>query len=131
MITDPVTLRADATLHDAEQLMNRFRFSGMPITDAEGRLVGILTNRDIRFCEAADYDRPVSEFMTSDRLITAEVGTTLEQAKAVLQKHRIEKLPLVDAEGFLRGLITVKDIQKRQEFPNATRDSGGRLRCAA
>jgi IMP dehydrogenase len=131
MITDPVTLRADATLHEAEQLMNRFRFSGMPITDAEGRLVGILTNRDIRFCEASDYDRPVSEFMTSERLVTGDVGTTLEQAKAVLQKHRIEKLPLVDADGFLRGLITVKDIQKRQEFPNATRDSAGRLRCAA
>jgi IMP dehydrogenase len=123
MITDPVTLRADATLHEAEQLMNRFRFSGMPITDADGRLVGILTNRDIRFCEAGDYDRPVSEFMTSERLVTGDVGTTLEQAKAVLQKHRIEKLPLVDADGFLRGLITVKDIQKRQEFPNATRDT--------
>jgi IMP dehydrogenase len=131
MITDPVTLRADATLHEAEELMNRFRFSGMPITDADGRLVGILTNRDIRFCEAADYERPVSEFMTAERLVTADVGTTLEQAKAVLQRHRIEKLPLVDADGFLRGLITVKDIQKRQEYPNATRDSAGRLRCAA
>jgi IMP dehydrogenase len=131
MITDPVTLLADATLHDAEALMNRFRFSGVPIVDADGRLVGILTNRDIRFCEPADYDRPVAEFMTSDRLITGTVGTTLEQAKAILQKHRIEKLPLVDDRGMLQGLITVKDIQKRQEFPNATRDSAGRLRCAA
>lgn len=131
MITDPVTLPATATLHDAEAIMRRFRFSGVPITDHGGRLVGILTNRDIRFCEAADYDRPVSDFMTATGLVTAEVGTTLEQAKAVLQKHRIEKLPLVDAEGHLRGLITVKDIQKRQKFPNATRDSGGRLRCAA
>jgi IMP dehydrogenase len=131
MITDPVTLFAGATLHDAEDLMHRFKFSGVPIIDQVGRLVGILTNRDIRFCEGSDFDRPVSEFMTSDGLVTAEVGTTLEQAKAVLQKHRIEKLPLVDADGFLRGLITVKDIQKRQEFPNATRDSGGRLRCAA
>jgi IMP dehydrogenase len=131
MITDPVTLPATATLHDAEALMHRFRFSGVPIVDATGRLVGILTNRDIRFCEPADFDRPVSEFMTSDGLVTAEVGTTLDEAKAVLQKHRIEKLPLVDADGFLRGLITVKDIQKRQEHPNATRDSAGRLRCAA
>ena len=131
MITDPVTLHAGATLHDAEALMNRFKFSGVPITDDAGRLVGILTNRDIRFCEPADYDRPVSEFMTREGLITAEVGTTLEQAKAVLQKYRIEKLPLVDANGFLRGLITVKDIQKRTDFPNATRDSAGRLRCAA
>jgi len=131
MITDPVTLRADATLHDAEDLMHRFRFSGMPITDASGRLVGILTNRDIRFCEPADFDRPVSEFMTSERLVTADVGTTLEQAKAILQQHRIEKLPLVDADGRLRGLITVKDIQKRQDHPNATKDGAGRLRCAA
>ena len=131
MITDPVTLHAGATLHDAEALMNRFRFSGMPITDDAGRLVGILTNRDIRFCEPGDYDRPVSEFMTASGLVTAEVGTTLEQAKVLLQKHRIEKLPLVDADGFLRGLITVKDIQKRQDHPNATRDGQGRLRCAA
>ncbi|MFZ4810467.1 MAG: IMP dehydrogenase [Ilumatobacteraceae bacterium] len=131
MITDPVTLSATATLHDAETLMRRFRFSGMPIVDDNGRLVGILTNRDIRFCEAADYDRPVREFMTADGLVTADVGTTLEEAKVVLQRHRIEKLPLVDADGFLRGLITVKDIQKRQEHPRATRDSAGRLRCAA
>ncbi len=131
MITDPVTLPATATLHDAEALMHRFRFSGVPIVDGTGRLVGILTNRDIRFCEPADYDRPVSEFMTSEGLVTAEVGTTLDEAKAVLQEHRIEKLPLVDADGFLRGLITVKDIQKRQEHPNATRDGAGRLRCAA
>ena len=131
MITDPVTLPATALLHEAESLMHRFRFSGVPIVDHEGRLLGILTNRDIRFCEPADFDRPISEFMTADGLVTAEVGTTLEQAKVVLQRHRIEKLPLVDADGFLRGLITVKDIQKRQEFPNATRDGAGRLRCAA
>jgi IMP dehydrogenase len=131
MITDPVTLPATALLHEAESLMHRFRFSGGPIVDHEGRLLGILTNRDIRFCEPADFDRPISEFMTADGLVTAEVGTTLEQAKVVLQRHRIEKLPLVDADGFLRGLITVKDIQKRQEFPNATRDGAGRLRCAA
>jgi IMP dehydrogenase len=131
MITDPVTLRAGAALHEAESLMNRFKFSGVPITDDDGRLVGILTNRDIRFCEAADYERPISDFMTSSGLVTAPVGTSLDEAKAILQRHRIEKLPLVDSSGRLAGLITVKDIQKRQEFPNASRDDAGRLRCAA
>ncbi len=131
MITDPVTLPRTATLFEAEELMNRFSFSGMPITDIDGQLVGILTNRDIRFCEGADYSRPVSEFMTGDRLITAPVGTTLDAAKAILQQYRIEKLPLVDEHGRLAGLITVKDIQKRLEFPLASRDSAGRLRCAA
>jgi IMP dehydrogenase len=118
-------------LDDAEHLMNRYKISGVPITDSEGVLVGILTNRDVRFCSADDYRRPVSEFMTSNELVTAPEGTTLEQAKVLLQKHRIEKLPLVDDKGRLRGLITVKDIMKRQEFPNATRDSAGRLRVAA
>jgi IMP dehydrogenase len=131
MITDPVTLPPSATLHEAEALMNRYKFSGVPITDPAGRLVGILTNRDTRFCSAEDYDRPVTEFMTSTGLVTAPAGTTLDQAKAVLQRHRIEKLPLVDDQGSLVGLITVKDILKRQEFPNATRDGAGRLRCAA
>ena len=131
MITDPVTLHATAALHEAESLMNRFKFSGVPIIDDDHRLVGILTNRDIRFCEPADYDRPLSEFMTSESLVTAPVGTSLDAAKAILQKFRIEKLPLVDDQGRLAGLITVKDIQKRQEFPNASRDEAGRLRCAA
>jgi IMP dehydrogenase len=131
MITDPVTLRPTASLQDAEDLMSRYSFSGVPITDDDGRLVGILTNRDIRFCSAQDYSRPVSEFMTSEDLITALEGTSLDQAKAMLQQHRIEKLPLVDADFMLRGLITVKDIMKRQEFPDATRDSAGRLRVAA
>ncbi len=131
MITDPVTLPPTATLADAEELMSRFKFSGMPITDADNRLVGILTNRDMRFCEPSDYQRLVTEFMTSERLITAKLGTTLHEAKAILQKYRIEKLPLVDDDDHLTGLITVKDIQKSQEFPNATQDSGGRLRCAA
>jgi IMP dehydrogenase len=131
MITDPVTLAPTAALHEAEALMHQFKFSGVPITDREGRLVGILTNRDIRFCEGADFDKPIAEFMTADRLVTAPVGTTLDEAKAILQRHRIEKLPLVDAGGRLAGLITVKDIQKRQEFPNASRDDAGRLRCAA
>jgi len=131
MITDPVTLAPTALLHEAEALMHRFRFSGVPITDPDGRLIGVLTNRDIRFCEGSDFERPVSEFMTSERLVTAAVGTSLDEAKAILQQHRIEKLPLVDNDGHLAGLITVKDIQKRLDFPNASRDSQGRLRCAA
>ena len=117
MITDPVTLSPTALLQDAEDLMAKFKFSGVPITDPDGRLVGILTNRDIRFCEGSDFERPVTEFMTADGLVTAEVGTSLDQAKAILQQHRIEKLPLVDSEGRLAGLITVKDIQKRLDFP--------------
>ncbi len=131
MITDPVTLPPTALLHEAESLMNRFKFSGVPITDDEGHLVGILTNRDIRFCEGADFDRPVTDFMTSSGLVTAAVGTSLDEAKLLLQQHRIEKLPLVDGVGCLAGLITVKDIQKRLDFPNASRDGRGRLRCAA
>jgi IMP dehydrogenase len=131
MITDPVTLRKEAKLFEAEELMSRFKFSGVPITDADGYLVGILTNRDLRFCEGSDYERPISEFMTSDRLITAKVGTSLDEAKKLLQQYRIEKLPLVDDDGKLAGLITVKDIQKRLDFPNASRDDRGRLRCAA
>ncbi len=131
MITDPVTLPPTATLADAEALMSRFKFSGMPITAPNGRLVGILTNRDMRFCKPSDYERLVTDFMTSDGLVTAREGTTLEEAKSILQRHRIEKLPLVDGDGHLRGLITVKDILKAQEFPHATHDEGGRLCCAA
>jgi IMP dehydrogenase len=99
MITDPVTLPPTATLDDAEVLMNRFKISGVPITDGDGVLVGILTNRDVRFCSVADYKRPVTDFMTGAGLVTAAEGTTLEQARALLQEHRIEKLPLVDAKG--------------------------------
>ncbi len=131
MISDPVTLTKEAKLFEAEALMNRFKFSGVPITNASGDLVGILTNRDIRFCEGSDYERPISEFMTSENLVTAKVGTSLDEAKVLLQKYRIEKLPLVDDDGKLAGLITVKDIQKRLDYPNASRDSRGRLRCAA
>jgi IMP dehydrogenase len=131
MITDPVTLPPTATLGDAEALMSKYRFSGVPVTDPTGRLVGILTNRDIRFASTEDFARPIADFMVSEQLITASVGTTLDEAKAVLQRYRIEKLPLVDDDGVLRGLITVKDIQKGQEYPNATRDSKGRLVCAA
>ncbi|MFN4294579.1 MAG: IMP dehydrogenase [Thermoflexales bacterium] len=130
MIVDPITLPPEATLREAEAIMARYRISGVPVT-RNHKLVGILTNRDIRFAEPSDYDRPVSEFMTSERLITAPVGTTLEQAQAILAKHRIEKLPLVDAQGNLKGLITVKDIQKRRDYPNAATDARGRLLCAA
>lgn len=131
MITDPVTLPPTALVGEAEALMSRFRFSGVPIVDQDHRLVGILTNRDLRFTSADDMARPVAELMTSERLITAPVGTSLDQAKALLQQYRIEKLPLVDEDGLLAGLITVKDIQKRLKFPDATQDDQGRLVVAA
>lgn len=129
MIVDPITLRPQATLAEAEGLMSRYRISGVPITDADGRLVGILTNRDTRFVKPGA--QPISDFMTSHHLITAPVGTTLEQAKEILHRHRIEKLPLVDDEGRLKGLITVKDIMKRIDYPQAVADGRGRLLCAA
>ena len=131
MITDPVTLSANATVAEADALMARYRFSGVPITDADGILVGILTNRDIRFVEPGDELRPVADFMTTEGLVTAPTGTTLQQAKSVLHRHRIEKLPLVDERGHLTGLITVKDLQKHREHPNASLDAKGRLRVAA
>jgi IMP dehydrogenase len=133
MIIDPLTLDPAATLQEAEDLMAKFHISGIPITEkgSGGKLVGILTNRDIRFLEPGDFRKPVSEFMTREKLVTAPVGTTLEQAKSILQKNRIEKLPLVDSNGRLKGLITVKDIQKKMDFPNAAIDSQGRLRTGA
>lgn len=132
MISDPITLPPSATLADASSIMERFHISGVPIIDPAGeKLVGILTNRDIRFTQPEDMQRPVSEFMTYERLITAELGTTLDQAKSILQKYRIEKLPLVDKDGHLKGLITVKDIQKKLQFPYAAKDSSGRLLVGA
>jgi len=132
MISDPITLPPGATLAEAEEIMARFHISGLPVVDPQTKkLVGILTNRDTRFTEPADMGRLVSEFMTSEKLITAKIGTTLEQAKEILKKHRIEKLPLVDDSGYLKGLITVKDIQKRQQFPNAAKDERGRLLVGA
>ena len=131
MISDPISLPPTATLADAEHLMATHKISGVPICEPDGRLVGILTNRDVRFCTADEYARPVIDFMTSDALVTATVGTTLEEAKSVLHEHRIEKLPLVDDDGRLRGLITVKDIDKQIEKPNATLDESGRLRVGA
>jgi IMP dehydrogenase len=129
MIVEPVTLPPEALVSDALALMARYHISGVPITDDDGRLVGILTNRDLRF--APDTSQPVSSLMTSTGLVTAPVGTTLEEAEATLHRHKIEKLPVVDAEGRLRGLITVKDITKRIEFPQATKDERGRLRVGA
>jgi len=128
MIVDPITLAPDRPLSEAVAIMDRYHISGVPITE-DGKLVGILTNRDIRF--RTDLDQPVGELMTRDGLITVPLGTTLEEAKDILHKHRIEKLPVVDEEGRLRGLITVKDIQKQIEFPNSTLDPQGRLRVGA
>ncbi|MBW7959078.1 MAG: IMP dehydrogenase [Candidatus Promineofilum sp.] len=129
MIVDPLTLRPESTLAEAEALMSRYHISGIPITDESGRLVGILTNRDIRFVTPGP--QPIAEFMTSEGLITAPVGTNLEEAKAILHQHRIEKLPLIDADGRLKGLITVKDILKKINYPNGATDERGRLLCAA
>jgi IMP dehydrogenase len=129
MIVDPVTLPPGALVSDAVALMERYHISGVPITDDGGRLVGILTNRDLRF--EKDLAQPVSALMTARDLVTAPVGTTLAEAEQLLHRHRIEKLPIVDAEGRISGLITVKDIQKRVEFPQATKDAQGRLRVGA
>jgi len=132
MITNPITLSPSSTLHDAETLMATFHISGVPIVDPQSeKLVGILTNRDIRFTNPEDMDRPVSDFMTSENMITAPINTSLEQAKQILQKYRIEKLPLVDTEGRLKGLITVKDIQKKRDYPNTATDQQGRLLVGA
>ncbi len=128
MITDPITLEPDAPLREALKVMQRFHISGIPITE-RGKLVGILTNRDIRF--ETDLDRPISALMTRDRLITVPVGTTLEQARDSLHRYKIEKLPVVDEHYMLRGLITMKDIQKKHLFPHAAKDEYGRLRVGA
>jgi len=128
MIVDPITLEPTHRLSDAVAIMERYHISGVPITE-EGKLVGILTNRDIRF--RTDFDQPIGDLMTREGLITVPLGTTLEEAKEILHRHRIEKLPVVDEEGRVRGLITVKDIQKQIEFPNATLDPQGRLRVGA
>lgn len=129
MIVDPITLERHATLADAEDLMRAYSISGVPIVEADGRLVGILTNRDMRF--ETDMHRPVSEVMTSQGLVTVPVGTTLETAVGILRRHKIEKLLVVDAGGYLKGLITIKDITKRLEYPSAAKDELGRLRVAA
>ncbi len=128
VITDPFFLSPKHIIQDAENLMARYKISGVPICE-DGKLVGILTNRDLRF--VTDYNRPIHEFMTSKNLITAPVGTSLDEAKMILAKHRIEKLPIVDEDGVLRGLITIKDIEKSTKYPNSAKDSNGRLLCGA
>src|SRR5438105_2994365 len=129
MIVDPVTMRPWQTIAEAMQVMEKYKISGVPVTDANGKLVGILTNRDLRF--ETRFDLPIAERMTKDNLITVPVGTTLEQAREVLHHHRIEKLLVVDTHGDLKGLITVKDIQKARRYPQAAKDPLGRLRCGA
>ncbi|KAA0228027.1 MAG: IMP dehydrogenase [Armatimonadetes bacterium] len=125
IIHDPISLRPDQTIQEALTIMERYHISGVPVTDESGKLVGILTNRDIRF--ETEFNRPIRDRMTAANLVTGPVGTTLEQAQSKLQEHRIEKLPLVDDEGHLKGLITIKDIQKVKQFPYATKDAKGRL----
>jgi IMP dehydrogenase len=129
MIVDPVTIRPDQLVRDSLEVMATYKISGLPVVDGEGQLKGILTNRDLRFC--TEFDRPIADFMTKNNLVTASVGTTLEEAKLLLHRHRIEKLLVVDEEGNLKGLITVKDIKKAHDYPNACKDDLGRLRVAA
>jgi IMP dehydrogenase len=129
MIMNPITLRPSDTVREATALMRRFNISGVPIVDEDGKLVGIITNRDLQF--ETKLERPLREAMTKDKLVTAPVGTTLDEAERILAKSRIEKLPVVDASGTLKGLITIKDIHKRRQYPTANKDGHGRLRVAA
>ena len=129
VIVNPFSLTENHLVSDANELMGKYKISGVPIVDSVGKLVGIITNRDMRFL--SNYNGPISEVMTKDNLITAPVGTTMEQAQAILRQHKIEKLPLVDENGYLKGLITIKDIEKAVQFPNSARDEKGRLLCGA
>ena len=129
VIVDPFSLTEDKRVKDADELMGKFRISGVPIVDGAGKLVGIITNRDLRFL--TDFNAKIGDVMTKEDLITAPVGTTLAQAQEILSTHKIEKLPLVDENGYLKGLITIKDIEKSVKFPNSARDAQGRLLCGA
>jgi IMP dehydrogenase len=129
MVTDPITCLPTATLAEVDALCARYRISGVPVTDAEGTLVGIITNRDMRF--EVDHTKPVSEVMTKGPLVTAQVGVSADAALGLLRRHKVEKLPIIDGAGKLRGLITVKDFVKTEQFPNATKDPDGRLICGA
>lgn len=129
VIANPFSLTVDHVVSDADNLMGKYRISGVPIVDKSGKLVGIITNRDMRFL--SDFNQKIGDVMTKDNLITAPVGTTMEEAQAILRKHKIEKLPIVDEEGYLKGLITIKDIEKAVQYPNSARDSKGRLLCGA
>ncbi len=128
MIVDPITMRPEQKIHEALELMASYKISGVPVTDSAGQLVGILTNRDLRF--ETNTHKPISDLMTHENLVTVPVGTTLQDAKAELHRHRIEKLLVTDDQGNLKGLITVKDIQKMEQYPNACKDELGRLRVA-
>ena len=130
VIVNPFYLSPEHSVHDAEKIMARYRIPGVPICE-DGHLVGIITNRDLRFMEGSDFDQPISNVMTRENLVTAPVGTTLAQAKDILRRHRIEKLPIVDEKGMLKGLITIKDIEKAVQYPNSARDEDGRLLCGA
>ena len=130
VIVNPFYLSPEHKVADAEELMKRYRISGVPICE-DGKLVGILTNRDMRFMTDNDFDQRISTVMTSENLVTAPVGTTLKQAQEILRKHRIEKLPIVDENNYLKGLITIKDIEKAVQYPNSARDQNGRLLVAA
>ena len=129
MIKDPITLTKDCTLADADELMGQYKISGLPVIEEDGKLIGIITNRDLKYRK--DYNTPVIDVMTKENLITAPVGTGLEEAKEILISNRIEKLPIVDENGYLKGLITIKDIDKIVEYPNACKDEHGRLRVGA
>ena len=128
IIVDPIYLSPQNLLADAEELMRKYAISGVPVT-VDGKLVGIITNRDMRF--ENELNKPIGEVMTKENLVTAPVGTSLEEAKAILRRHRIEKLPLVDDNGYLKGLITIKDIEKATKYPNSAKDSSGRLLVGA
>ncbi|MFC0544497.1 IMP dehydrogenase [Kutzneria chonburiensis] len=129
MVTDPITCSPEATLAEVDALCAKFRISGVPVTEPDGKLIGIITNRDMRF--EVDHHRPVREVMTKGPLVTAQVGVSAEAALGLLRRHKIEKLPIVDGNGVLRGLITVKDFVKTEQYPNATKDPDGRLICGA
>jgi len=131
MILQPVTVKPDTTVKQALEIMERYRISGVPVVSDGDKLVGILTNRDLRFIKLTDYDKPVSFFMTSENLVVAQERVTLEEATEILQRHKVEKLPIVDKDGRLVGLITIKDITKRKKYPNACKDELGRLRVGA
>ncbi len=131
VIQNPFYLSPDHLVGDANALMGKYRISGVPICDENGVLVGIITNRDLRFMEESDFAQPIKDVMTKDNLVTAPVGTTLDEAREILRRHRIEKLPIVDGEGKLKGLITIKDIKKAAKYPNSARDAAGRLLCGA
>ena len=130
VIVNPFFLSPDNLVREADEIMGRFKISGVPICQ-DGILVGIITNRDMRFMEGDDFDQPIKNVMTKENLVTAPVGTTLKEAQGILRKHRIEKLPLVDDQMHLKGLITIKDIEKAVRYPNSARDKGGRLLCGA